>query len=99
MRSAIQYDDKLVKMDTNFTQFRCSTKVWDLRCQMAVRTCIGHQKPITSNAILPDGKTVISGSLDAQCRFYDASSVFFFFLSLPPPLLFPLSAPLPPEML
>jgi len=57
------------------SSYDCSTKVWDLRCKMAVRTCIGHQKPITCNTIMPDGKTVISGSLDAQCRFYDASSV------------------------
>ena len=57
------------------SSFDCTTKVWDLRSKMAIRTCIGHQRPITSCVLLSDGKTVISGSLDAQCRVFDAGLV------------------------
>jgi WD40 repeat protein len=41
----------------------------------AIRTCIGHQKPVTSCTLMPDGTTVISGGLDAVCRFFDAGSI------------------------
>ena len=55
--------------------FDCTLRVWDLRAQLAIRSCVGHSKPVTSCALMPDGKTVVSGGLDAVARFFDAAAI------------------------
>jgi WD40 repeat protein len=45
--------------------------VWELTVGDKVRTFQGHQKAVTSLAISPDGKTLLSGSEDATMLLWD----------------------------
>jgi WD40 repeat protein len=46
-------------------------KIFSLTSQSCVAELHGHEKPITSLAITPDGKTLVSGSYDQTIRIWD----------------------------
>nr|WP_293089240.1 serine/threonine-protein kinase [Okeania sp. SIO3B5] len=44
--------------------------IWDLITEEKLQTLIGHSQPITSLAITPDGKTLVSGSVDQTTKVW-----------------------------
>ncbi|NER04822.1 MAG: protein kinase [Okeania sp. SIO3C4] len=44
--------------------------IWDLIIEEKLQTLIGHSKQISSLAITPDGKTLVSGSLDQTIKVW-----------------------------
>jgi WD40 repeat protein len=48
--------------------------LWDVAAGTKVSTCEGHEQTITDAALSPDGKTLVSSSLDKTLRFWEAST-------------------------
>lgn len=57
-----------------------SSKVWDLRVQLPVRTCIGHLRPVSSSVFSSDMKAVYSAGYDSLVRVFNVVTV----TSVPP---------------
>jgi katanin p80 WD40 repeat-containing subunit B1 len=54
-------------MDTNL-------KVWDIRHKSCIQTYKGHSKQINDVRFSPDGRWVISGSLDGAVKLWDLTA-------------------------
>ena len=50
-------------------------KVWDAQTGQETLTLKGHSEPVWSVSFSPDGKRIVSGSLDDTLKVWDISSL------------------------